>query len=61
MANLRQLLSIILFLGGSLAQNYQDYPQYDDYAGDYGGNDNLYRDYVDHKEDQVSGGGGGGG
>ena len=41
------LLSVVV--AGQQQDPYGDYPDYNDYAGDYG-QDNLYSDYAAHKD-----------
>lgn len=41
------LLSVVV--AGQQQDPYGDYPDYNDYAGDYG-QDNLYSDYAEHKD-----------
>jgi len=54
------LLSSSLFFILVSAQN-DDYSDYQDYAGDYVQQDNLYHDYAERQQTKVVGNGGGGG
>jgi len=42
----------------AVAGQQHDYPEYQDYAGDYGADDNLYRDYATRQQEKEVGGGG---
>ena len=61
------LAAVLLATSQHLPASAQDYQgggygnEYQDYAGDYGRDDNLYRDYAMRQEDKTGGGGGGGG
>lgn len=46
MVVLRRYASALLLIGAALAQD-GDYPEYQDYANDYGQEDNLYHDYAE--------------
>lgn len=51
--------SIVLTLlcSTTAAQQYDNYPEYQDFAGDYGAQDTLYQDYAArHEQKQVGGG-----
>lgn len=53
---------VFLVLAASViirGQQYEEYPEYQDYADDYGQEDNLYQAYAERQEQKVAGGGGG--
>jgi hypothetical protein len=59
----RTLLSLWCLAAAVSGQNgnydYNDqYPDYNDYAGDQGYDDNLYQNYAAHQQDKAAGGGG---
>ena len=57
---IHRLLLVISYLLLAVAQQ-GEYPDYQDFAGDYGQNDNLYHDYASRQQEKEIGGGGGGG
>jgi hypothetical protein len=53
----RYATSLLLLVGTTLAQMGDEYPEYQDYAEDYGGADNLYHDYAERQNTKEVGGG----
>jgi hypothetical protein len=40
----------LLLVSSGLAQQYDDYADYQEYAGEYGQEDNLYQDYATRQQ-----------
>jgi hypothetical protein len=43
-------LTSLLLVSSGLAQQYDDYADYQEYAGEYGQEDNLYEDYATRQQ-----------
>ncbi|CAB9513972.1 expressed unknown protein [Seminavis robusta] len=53
------LVCILLAVTATCRAQYDDYPDYQDYANEYEGEDNLYQGYAERQEQKAVGGGGG--